>query len=145
MSGQTAFTQNIADDICERIGGGQSLRSICKADGMPAMSTVFKWLNEQPAFSEQYARAREAQADALFDEIQDIADDGSNDWMERRREDGSVDEVVNHEHISRSKLRIETRRWMAGKLKPKKYGDKIEVDNNHHFDDGVAAWLGLKS
>ena len=145
LSGQTTFTQDIADTICERIGGGQSLRSICKSDDMPAMSTVFKWLNEQPVFSEQYARAREAQADALFDETLDIADDATNDWMERHREDGSVDEVVNHEHIQRSKLRIETRRWMAGKLRPKKYGEKIELEQNHHFDDGVAAWLGLKS
>lgn len=143
----SSFTDEIADEICERLAGAQSLRKICLDDHMPKQATIFRWLADEryAAFREQYARAREAQADALFDETLDIADDGSNDWMERRREDGSVDEVVNHEHISRSKLRIETRRWMAGKLKPKKYGDKIEVDNNHHFDDGVAAWLGLKS
>jgi hypothetical protein len=92
---------------------------------------VFRWLGDDryAKFREQYARAREAQADAIFDEILDIADDGSNDWMERRREDGSVDEVVNHEHIQRSKLRVDARKWMAGKLAPKKYGEKVQLDH----------------
>lgn len=120
-----SYDQDVADLICERLAGGMSLRSICKSDDTPAMSTVFKWLSLVPSFAEQYARAREAQADAIFDEIIDIADDGSNDWMERRREDGSVDELVNHEHIQRSKLRIDARRWMAGKMRPKVYGEKI--------------------
>jgi hypothetical protein len=97
---------------------------------MPCTTTVCKWLNDFPEFAAQYARAREAQADAIFDEILDIADDGSNDWMERRREDGSVDEVFNHEHVTRSKLRIDARKWMAGKLRPKVYGDKLDLSSS---------------
>lgn len=99
---------------------------------MPAQSTVFRWLADEryAAFRERYARAREAQADAIFDEMLDIADDGTNDWMERRREDGSVDEVLNHEHISRSKLRVDARKWMAGKLAPKKYGEKLDLTSS---------------
>lgn len=97
---------------------------------MPAQSTIFRWLADEryAAFREQYARAREAQADALFDEMLDIADDGTNDWMERKRADGSTEEVINAEHIQRSKLRIDARKWMAGKLRPKVYGEKIDVD-----------------
>lgn len=127
-----AYTDEIADKICEGLADGRSLRSICLDVDMPSQSMVFRWLADEryASFRERYARAREAQADALFDEAIDIADDGSNDWMERRREDGSVDEVVNHEHISRSKLRIETRKWMTGKLRPKVYGDKIDLTSS---------------
>lgn len=95
---------------------------------MPSQSMVFRWLADDRyiTFRESYVRAREAQADALFDEMLNIADDGSNDWMEKRREDGSLETAVNHEHISRSKLRVDTRKWMAAKLAPKKYGEKLQ-------------------
>lgn len=119
------FSQEIADAICERIADGQSLRGICRDDDMPAASTVFKWLVDNKAFSEQYARAREAQADSLFDEMLEIADDARNDWMERRGEE-DAGWVANGEHIQRSRLRLDARKWMAGKLRPKKYGEKIE-------------------
>lgn len=121
-----AFSQDLFDRICERIAGGESLRSICEDDGMPNTVTVFRWIADNDALRNQYARAREAQADALFDEILDIADDARNDWMERR---GKDDEgwIENGEHIQRTRLRIEARKWMAGKMRPKVYGDKLEV------------------
>lgn len=132
------FSQDLADAICDRLADGESLRSICADDTMPAKSTVFKWLGRNTIFADQYARAREAQADTLADEILDIADDGSNDWMERRREDGSVDEVLNHEHVQRSKLRLEARKWLAAKMQPKKYGDRqlIGSDPDNPLPDG---------
>lgn len=93
---------------------------------MPAKSTVMKWLTLHPEFVDQYARAREAQADHFAEEILEISDDGSNDWMERRNDDGDVVAVVaDHEHISRSKLRVDSRKWLMSKLAPKKYGDKV--------------------
>lgn len=121
------FSQETADAICEKLADGESLRSICLADEMPAKSTVFKWLGQHSDFADQYARAREAQADTLADDIVDIADDGTNDWMKRQRDDGTTEDVLNHEHIARSKLRVDARKWVAAKLKPKKYGDKIDV------------------
>lgn len=113
--------------ICDRIANGESLRQILSDEHMPASSTVFLWLSNDATFSEQYARAREAQADAVFDDILSIADDGRNDWMRRKFGD---DErwVENGEAIRRSQLRIEARKWMAGKLKPKKYGDKLDLN-----------------
>lgn len=125
MGRPSEFTTEIADRICDELVAGVSLRTICKADDMPAASTVFKWLRDFPEFSEQYARAKEAQADALFDEILDIADDGTNDWMLSRGDDENEAWRVNGEHIQRSKLRLDARKWMASKLQPKKYGDKI--------------------
>jgi hypothetical protein len=115
--------------ICDRISNGESLRQICDDEGLPAASTVFLWLSEDSAFSEQYARAREAQADAIFDEILLIADDGRNDWMERKNADGqNIGWQENGEAMRRSQLRIDARKWMAGKLQPKKYSDKLQVD-----------------
>lgn len=117
--------------ICERISQGESLRQILDSEGMPASSTVFVWLGQDSAFSEQYARAREAQADALFDEILGIADDGQNDWMERKNADGqNIGWQENGEALRRSQLRIDARKWMAGKLRPKKYGDKTQMEHS---------------
>lgn len=129
------FTQDIFDRICERIADGESLRGICQDDDMPSRVTVFKWLSQNPELANQYARAREAQADAIFDEILSIADDAANDWMERHgNEDAGW--VANGEHIQRSRVRIDARKWMAGKLRPKVYGDKVL--NEHSGPDGDA-------
>lgn len=124
MGRQSEYTQEVADLICERIAQGESLRAILKDDEtLPASSTVFKWLNEQEGFSEQYARAREAQADVLFDEILSIADDGRNDSYV----DDDGNPRTDHDVIARSKLRVDARKWMAGKLRPKKYGEKLAI------------------
>lgn len=134
MARSSSFTQEIADEICERIAAGESVRRICKEnEGMPATSTVMKWLAENQAFSEQYARAREMQAEAIFDEIADIADNASNDWMEHCDPD-NPGYRLNGEHIQRSKLRVDARKWMLAKMLPKKYGDKQQID--HVSTDG---------
>ena len=133
----SGYTEEIADKICDGLADARSLRSICCDPDMPNQSTVFRWLADEryTDFRERYARAREAQADALFDEMLDIADDGTNDWVERKREDGSTDTVLDHEHVQRSKLRIDARKWMAAKLRPKVYGDKIDLTSS----DGTMA------
>lgn len=129
----TRFTQDIFDEICERMSDGESLRDICKADDMPNKATVFRWLANDQALSDQYARAREVQADAIFDECLSIADNAENDWMERNAE-GNEGWAVNGEHLQRSRLRIDTRKWMAGKLRPKKYGDKLAIGGDKEMD-----------
>jgi hypothetical protein len=87
------------------------------------------WLREKEVFRQQYAHARDAQADALFEEAFDIADDGSNDWMKREGKDGSLSWVENGESIQRSRLRVDLRKWAAGKLAPKKYGEKVTQEH----------------
>ena len=76
-------------------------------------------------------RAREAQADALFDECLEIADDTSGDLTtkESTNEDGTPVLVVNHEHINRSRLRVDTRKWLVAKLAPKKYGERQMLEH----------------
>ena len=83
-----------------------------------------KWLNRYPEFVTQYAHARNSQADHFAEEILEIADDGSNDYMTRKQGDIEV-EVVNHDHIARSRLRVDARKWLMSKMAPKKYGDKV--------------------
>lgn len=101
---------------------------------MPSQSMVFRWLSTNAEFREQYAYAREAQADALFNEALDIADDGSNDWMQCNDPE-NPGWKANGEHIQRSRLRIDTRKWMASKLNAKRYGDKQSIE--HSTKDGT--------
>lgn len=128
----SVYTDEMADTICERIADGESLRSICQGEDMPAKSTVFGWLAD-PAHEEfrtKYALAREAQTEALVDEMTEIADDGTNDWMELRDSDGAaIGWKENGEALRRSALRISTRQWIAEKLKPKKYGNKVALSD----------------
>lgn len=131
----TDYTQELADTICERIADGESLRTICSEDGMPNKSTVFRWLAAHQDFATKYAHARDVQADLLVDEMTDIADDGSNDWMERKDDEGeNIGWRENGEALRRSALRISTRQWIAEKLKPKKYGTKVAVGGDKDMD-----------
>jgi hypothetical protein len=116
------YTQETASLICERLVEGESLRSICRDEAMPAIRTVFLWLGKHEAFMQQYAHARESQADTYADEIIDIADDGSGDWII----DSDGNKRVDQDCIARSRLRVDSRKWIASKLKSKKYGEKVE-------------------
>ena len=120
----TRYTPEVAATICTQLAEGESLRSICDDAAVPARSTVLAWLfdGEHEEFIDQYARAREAQAEARADEIVDIADDVSSDFTKDK--DGKT--TVNHDHIQRSRLRVDARKWIAAKLLPKRYGDKLQ-------------------
>ena len=132
------YSQDLADEICARLSEGQSLRTVCKANDMPARASVFKWLRENSTFSDQYAKAKQESADAMFEEILDIADDGSNDWIENNDPD-NPGYRTNGENIQRSRLRVDTRKWAMSKMKPKKYGDKITTE--HGVTDELSSLL----
>lgn len=123
----TDYTKELADKICSQLSEGISLRTVCKEKDMPDKSTVFRWLREIKEFCDQYARAKEESADAMAEDVLDIADDGANDFIEIEREDGGTFTKVNQEHINRSRLRVDTRKWIMSKMKPKKYGEKVDV------------------
>lgn len=126
MGRHSEYTIKRGEDICEKIATSTlSLKSICKAEGMPDVITVLRWLKTFEEFRISYTRAKEEQADMLAEEILDIADDGSNDFMTITKGD-QMYEMENKEWTSRSKLRVEARKWLASKLKAKKYGDKLE-------------------
>jgi hypothetical protein len=103
----TVYTDAIADEICQRLADGESLRSICKVQGMPKIATVLGWsLDPGHPFSEQYRRARDIGWRLLAEEILEISDNGGIDANNRR-------------------LRVDSRKWLLSKMLPKLYGDKI--------------------
>lgn len=110
--------------ICERLANGESLRRICSDPDMPVQSTVFSWIHKNESFAKQYARAREAQMEAMAEEILQIADDASGDRIET--EDGVR---IDNEFVQRSRLKVDTRKWLMSKMAPKKYGDKTQLTN----------------
>lgn len=119
------YNQAEADKVCELIMDGYSLRKIAAIDGMPSKQDILRWLRENTGFQAQYAHAREEQADALAEEIIDIADDISRDIV--RDEDGKP--IIDGFAAQRAKVMIDSRKWVAAKLKPKKYGDKIDLNH----------------
>lgn len=130
------YSPELAARLCAELAMGRSLRSVCKASDMPSMSAVFEWLREKPDFAQQYARAKAESADALVEELLDIADDSSGDFIEG--EDGVK---VNHENIQRSRLRVDTRKWIAAKLKPKAYADRVAMDHGLQPENPLAALI----
>lgn len=132
---KSKFNEQLFDSICDRIADGETLRQICRDTGMPNWRTFYDWLEGDDKLGEnglglsaRFARAREAGFDKIAEETLEIADDGTNDWMEKQDKDGgNAGYVLNGEHVQRSKLRIETRLKLLAKWSPKKYGDKVEL------------------
>lgn len=133
MARPSEFSQEKADAICERISDGESLRAICRDDAMPSKATVFQWLIQYPDFQTKYAHAREAQADVLVDEIVGIADEEAVTVKSADGEEVAV--VFDQTAVARNKLRVAARQWTAEKLRPKKYGPKLEIDQRTTLTD----------
>lgn len=135
MGRPSKFAQALAEKICERLSDGESLRTICKSDGMPSKTTVMRWLadEELSAFRDQYARAREAQADRYAEEVIEIADEDCA-FVKRGSISGDESDAAEVEvafdsaAVARNRLRVDARKWYASKLAPKKYGDKIQQE-----------------
>jgi len=125
MGRPTLYTQELADYICEQLAEGKSMRTVAKDEKLPSMQTMFTWLRVHKEFLEQYTRAKEEAADLLVEEMLEIADEVSNDTISTDKGD-----KPNSEWINRSRLRVDTRKWVASKLKPKKYGDKVDLTTN---------------
>lgn len=123
------YTEELVEKVLNQISTTtKGLKTICHGDGMPCLATVMKWVSENThGFTERYARAKEAQADMMADEMLDIADDTTGDVIMIRTGDGELVEAENREFINRSRLRVDTRKWIASKLKPKKYGDRMAL------------------
>lgn len=118
----STYTPEIAAIICDRISRGESLKSICNSPGIPDQVVVYGWLGRQPEFAQMYARAREDQADTLADEIAALADEEP-----RMVVDDKGVARIDSAWVQWQKNRVEARKWVAAKLKPKKWGERIQV------------------
>lgn len=122
----TKYSTELADNICLRMAGGESVNSICKDESMPARSTVMLWVaSDREGFSDKYDKACHARAHYWADELLDIADDATNDYMDRVDKEGGKESAINPEAIARSRLRVDTRKWLLSKMLPK-FSDKPE-------------------
>lgn len=112
------YSEDVVDSVLEQLALGMSIVEICSAEDMPNKSTWFRWLSEKDGLQDRYARAREAQAEVYANEIVEIADNATDANLAR--------------------LQIDSRKWVASKLLPKKYGDKVEVAVTTNFAEALA-------
>lgn len=123
MGMTSTFTDEIFDNICSKLADGESLKSICSKDGMPDKATFYRWLNDSKDLCDRYARAKDDGSDALADDIQDIAEEVRTGVL-----DPNAGRVAG-----------DLKKWVASKLKPKKYGDKLDLSGEstviHKFED----------
>lgn len=126
----TKYNKEITSEICNTIASSSvGLRRLCKQNShWPNPDTIYRWLAEHKEFSDQYARAKHFQVGVIIDEILDIADDTAQDTIS----DEHGNTRYNKEHIHRSRLRIDTRKWLASKLVPKIYGKYPEIYSIQH-------------
>lgn len=139
MSRPSSFTQEQADAICVKLASGQSLRSICAEDDQPDQTTVYRWLRDNEAFRQQYARAREDQAETLFDQMVTIADTPLMGLKTVTKVTGV--EMTEGDMIEHRRLQVETRKWVLGKMAPKKYGDRIDLNHGGQKDNPIMALI----
>jgi hypothetical protein len=118
------FTKEMADKICSLLSEGKSLRTVCLADEMPDASTVFRWLREREEFRKQYASAKEESADAQNEILLDLGDEA----IELAQ---GVDPKASGAVVQAVKLKADNLKWHMSKMKPKKYGDKIDVTSDN--------------
>lgn len=125
MGRPTDYNSNLATKICEAVAiTTDGLDKVCARNiGFPEASTIYKWRIKHPDFAQKYEDAKRNQAELLATEILKIADDDSQDTMINEMT-GNV--VQNSEFIARSRLRVDARKWIASKLLPKVYGDKVQ-------------------
>lgn len=132
------FTPELARTICLRIAAGESVRAICEDENMPSESTVRAWaVDDLEGFSAQYTRAIQIRAMGWADEIVEISDDGRNDTFI----DDNGNERTDNERVARSRLRVDSRKWMLSKMLPKVYGDKLDVNHGVQPDNPLASLI----
>lgn len=135
----TKFTKKVGDRICSEVREGLTLRRICHPANMPHRSQVFRWLSmpSLKSFRDQYELAIIDRTEAWAEEVVEISDDGLNDTYF----DDNGNMRTDHDVIQRSKLRVETRLKLMAKLKPKKYGEKIDLTNSDRTLKPVSVFM----
>jgi len=133
MGRPTIYNKELADKICSIIATHPfGLKKLTKMyDEMPAEITVNKWRWKHEYFAMQFAKAKLVQAELLAEDCLDISDDTSNDT----KINANGTEVCNSEYVNRSRLRVDTRKWIASKLRPRQYGDAKQIQELEDHND----------
>lgn len=117
MPRKSEYDEKVADRIIELTSEGNSLVACAQVKGIPSRTTIYKWLDANPSFADRYARAREIRADKIAEEVIDIAD--------------------TEEDAQKARNRIDARKWAAGKMHPRQYGDKTIIAGTGDADDTI--------
>lgn len=125
MGRPSSFDQTIADEICIRLAEGESLRSICEPEEMPATSTIYRWVSTNETFREHYTHAREDQGESDADRVGDIGNKVAQGLMDP----------------AAGRVAMDAFKWSAGKRKPKKYGERIDLNHGGQKDNPIMALL----
>ena len=120
------YSDDILDLILDRVAAGEALSRVCSSPDMPTRKSFFEWVDKDPSIRVKYEFAIQLRADGLADDILQIADDGLNDTYQD--EDGNT--RTDQDVIARSRLRVDARKWLASKMAPKRYGDKLDITAN---------------
>ncbi len=120
----TTYTEKQADEICDRLAGGESLRSICQ-DPMPPQSVVFQWLSKQEKFAENYTRARQFWAECEFERMMEIADTPQVGIKTKTTDKGV--ETIEGDMVDHRRLQVDTRKWALARMFPKKFSDSSRI------------------
>lgn len=126
MGRPTKYTPEMAKQICELRADGKSLRQVCREVEIH-ISSIYEWRSKHPEFSEQYAQASIQGWESIAEDLLDISDNSTNDWMESNNPD-NPGYKYNGDAAARSRLRVDTRKWLLSKMVPKMYGDKVTQD-----------------
>ena len=147
MGRPSLYSEALAIKICTRLGLGESLRKICLDDDMPSMASVMTWLTTKADFLEQYTRAREIQAETQFDEMIDIVDQPPELSHVTDKNGELVEVKLDSSYVQWMKLRIDTRKWTAARMAPKKYNERVmpseEQDDRNIIDVDVKAKMDV--
>jgi hypothetical protein len=122
----TKYNKRTVALICAELAKGKALRTVCNLPGLPHLDTVFEWLHTHPEFAEQYARAKQESADAMAEEVLYLSDHTKTGTVIVTKENGQT-EVRKGDMLGHRKLQIDTRKWLMAKMKPKRYGDRLDV------------------
>ena len=106
----TICNDRLIDEVCLRLSQGVSMRTVCLDDDMPSMATIWRWLRENDDLARRYTAAKQESADAMIEDILAISDQDDDE-----------------ESTNRSRLRVDTRKWIAAKLRPEKYSEKLDL------------------
>lgn len=134
MARPSDYTPELAATICQSLVDGMSLRSVCRDEAMPSISSVMLWLTKHPEFSEQYEKATHERATGMFEDMFEIADFVDKDPAA----------------VSKAKLQVDVRKWALARMNPKKYGDKLTTeltgaDGGPVKTEAVVDWSGVPS
>jgi hypothetical protein len=142
---QVGYSAEIADRILHALMSGQPLCDICAEPDMPSTASVQNWIkDDRCSFKARYREAREIGYQAVCDQLLKIVDDRRNDWIVRRREDGSFETMLDPERVNRAELRVKTRCWLLSRMLPKQFGDGANgSDSKGGYERDLAEMMKL--